>query len=183
MTDGDQNREPEPEAELELRSRRTIYQHVRANPGIHFRALLDELEYAQGTLQYHLRWLTDRGLLEESDDGKYTRYYPAEEFDEADQAVMNALRREYARRIVAHLAVEGALSTAELSERLDRSPSTVSWHLSKLEDADLVTKERRGRSVEYQLRDPERVQYLYAVHRRTFTDRVVDRLFELWDSY
>ncbi|WP_254761534.1 winged helix-turn-helix transcriptional regulator [Natrinema marinum] len=179
MTDADPDREPE----LELRSRRAIYQHVRANPGVHFRGLLDDLEYAQGTLQYHLRWLEKRGLVDVSDDGKYTRYYPAEEFDEADRAVMNALRREYARRIVAHLAVEGALSTAELSERLDRSPSTVSWHLSKLEEADLVTKERQGRSVAYELRDPERVQYLYTVHRRTFTDRVVDRLFDLWDSY
>ncbi|WP_265108277.1 winged helix-turn-helix transcriptional regulator [Halosolutus halophilus] len=179
MTDSDSDEE----SALELRSRRTIYQHVRANPGIHFRALLDDLEYAQGTLQYHLRWLENRALLEESDDGKYTRYYPAETFDEADQAVMNALRREYARRIVAHLAVEGALSTAELSERLDRSPSTVSWHLSKLEDADLVTKERRGRTVAYELYDPERVQYLYTVHRKSFTDRVVDRLFDLWDSY
>jgi len=174
---------PGDEPELDLQSRRTIYQYVRDNPGSHFRALLEDLEYAQGTLQYHLRWLEDQGLLEESDDGKFTRYYPAEEFDEVDQAVMNALRREYARRIVAHLAVEGALSTADLSDRLERSPSTVSWHLSKLEDADLVTKERQGRSVEYELRDPERVQYLYTVHRRTFTDRVVDRLFNLWDSY
>ncbi|SDC09653.1 metalloregulator ArsR/SmtB family transcription factor [Natrinema hispanicum] len=179
MTDSDPGDEPE----LELQSRRTIYQHVRDSPGTHFRALLDGLEYAQGTLQYHLRWLEDQGLLEESDDGKYTRYYPAEEFDEIDQAVMNALRREYARRIIAHLVVEGALSTAALSDRLERSPSTVSWHLSKLEEADLVTKERQGRSVEYELRDPERVQYLYTVHRRTFTDRVVDRLFDLWDSY
>ncbi|QCC61700.1 metalloregulator ArsR/SmtB family transcription factor [Natrinema thermotolerans] len=175
--------DPDADPALELRSRRTIYQHVRDNPGIHFRALLVALEYAQGTLQYHLRRLETQGLLEKSDDGKYTRYYPAEEFDEEDQAVMNALRREYARRIIAHLAVEGALSTADLSDRLERSPSTVSWHLSKLEDADLVTKERKGRSVEYALCDPERVQYLYTVHRRTFTDRVVDRLFDLWDSY
>ncbi|SEQ92834.1 winged helix-turn-helix transcriptional regulator [Natrinema salaciae] len=179
MTDSD----PDADPPLELESRRTIYQHVRDNPGSHFRALLADLEYAQGTLQYHLRQLEAQGSLERSDDGKYTRYYPAEEFDAVDQAVMNALRREYARRIVAHLAVEGALSTADLSDRLGRSPSTVSWHLSKLEDADLVTKERQGRSVDYELRDPERVQYLYTIHRRTFTDRVVDRLFDLWDSY
>lgn len=168
--------------DLELESRRAIYQHVAANPGVHFRGLLDALDYAQGTVQYHLRWLEEQGLVRVSDDGKYTRYYPTETFDEADEAIMNALRREYARRIVAHLAADGPLTTAALSDRLGRSPSTVSWHLSKLDDAGLVTKERQGRSVEYELTDPERVKYLYTVYRGTFVDRVVDRLFDLWDS-
>jgi predicted transcriptional regulator len=168
---------------LELASRRTIYQRIADTPGVHFRALLDELEYAQGTLQYQLRWLADEGLIEDSDDGKYTRYYPATEFDEADQAVMNALRREYSRRILAHLLADGPLSTTELSDRIDKAQSTISWHLSKLAKAELVTKERDGRSVVYEASDPDRVKYLYTVYRRSFTDKVVDRILGLWDRY
>lgn len=171
------------EPDLELDSRRAIYQRIADTPGIHFRALLEELEYAQGTLQYQLRWLAGEGLIEVSDDGKYTRYYPAADFDEADQAVMNALRREYSRRILAHLLADGPLSTSELSDRLEKANSTVSWHLSNLADADLVTKERDGRSVVYEVTEPDRVRYLYTVHRRSFTDRIVDRLLGLWDSY
>ncbi|MFB6161719.1 MAG: winged helix-turn-helix transcriptional regulator [Haloferacaceae archaeon] len=168
---------------LELASRRAIYQRIADTPGVHFRALLDDLEYAQGTLQYHLRWLADEGIVKVSDDGKYTRYYPAAEFDEADRAVMNALRREYSRRVLAHLLADGPLSTTELSDRLDKAQSTVSWHLSKLAEADLVTNERDGRSVAYDVSDPDRVEYLYTVHRRSFTDKVVDRILGLWDSY
>ncbi|MEF8777398.1 MAG: metalloregulator ArsR/SmtB family transcription factor [Natronomonas sp.] len=171
------------EPDLELESRRVIYQRIANTPGIHFRALLEELEYAQGTLQYQLRWLADEGLIEASDDGKYTRYYPAAEFDEAEQAVMNALRREYSRRILAHLLADGPLSTSVLSDRLEKANSTVSWHLSNLADAGLVTRERDGRSVVYEVTDPDRVRYLYTVHRRSFTDRIVDRLLGLWDSY
>jgi predicted transcriptional regulator len=171
------------EPDLELASRRAIYQHVAANPGTHFRELLDEFEYAQGTLQYQLRWLEDEALVEASDDGKYTRYYPAAEFDEADRAVMNALRREYSRRVLAHLLSDGPLSTTELSDRLGKAKSTVSWHLSNLSEAGLVTNEREGRRVVYAVSDPERVRRLYAVHQRSFTDRVVDRLLGLWDSY
>jgi predicted transcriptional regulator len=170
--------------DLELASRRAIYQEIADTPGVHFRALLDELDYAQGTLQYHLRWLADEGVVEVSDDGQYTRYYPAgAEFDEGDRAVMNALRREYSRRILAHLVTVGPLSTTALSERLGKARSTVSWHLSKLSDADLVRKERDGRSVVYEVSDPDRVAYLYTIHRRSFTDKVVDRLLGLWDSY
>jgi predicted transcriptional regulator len=169
--------------DLELPSRRAIYQRIVDSPGVHFRALLDDLDYAQGTLQYHLRWLTDEGLVDTSEDGKYTRYYPAEAFDEADRAVMNALRREYSRRVLAHLLSDGPLSTTELSDRLGKAKSTVSWHLSNLSEAGLVTNEREGRRVVYAVSDPERVRRLYAVHQRSFTDRVVDRLLGLWDSY
>lgn len=171
------------EPDLELDSRRAIYQHVADNPGVNFRALLDALTYAQGTIQYQLRWLADEGLITVSDDGKYTRYYPAAEFDEEDRAVMNALRREYSRRILAHILTDGPLSTTELSDRIDKAPSTVSWHLSNLAEADLVTKEREGRSVVYDVRDSKRIKYLYTVYQQSFTDRVVDRLLGLWEQY
>jgi predicted transcriptional regulator len=171
------------EPDLELSSRRAIFRQVADNPGVHFRALLDELEYAQGTLQYQLRWLADEELLEVSDDGKYTRYYPAAEFDKADRAVMNALRRKYSRRILAHLLSAGPLTTTELSDRIEKAQSTVSWHLSNLADAELVERSRDGQRVEYDVSDPGRVKYLYTTYRRSLTDRVVDRMVGLWDNY
>lgn len=169
--------------DLELPTRRTIYQHVADTPGIHFRALFDELDIAKGTLQYHLHWLDDEELVEVRDSGEYTRYYPAGSFDEDDQAVLDALRRTIARRILAYLVSEGPLTTTELTDRIEKSQSTISWHLSNLTEADLVEKERDGRSVYYEVIDADQVQYLYTVYRGSFTDRLVDRLFDLWESY
>jgi len=168
--------------EPELDSRREIYRTVRGSPGIHFRGLLRELDYAQGTLQYHLRWLVEEGLVETDDDGEYTRYYTAE-FEPEDRAVMNALRREYSRRIVACIAADGPQTTNGLADRLERAPSTISWHLSRLHDAGVVTKERAGQHVEYALDDPERVMRLYTVHKRSFTDRLVDNILGIWEEY
>ena len=169
--------------EFDLESRREIFNRVRADPGIHLRGLRDELGYAQGTLQYHLRWLIREGLVASSTDGNHTRYYPSESFDAVDRAVMNALRREVARRVVAYLVAEGPLTTTALSERLEKSPSTVSWHLSKLHDAGVVTRTRAGQSVEYALADRDRVMRLYTVHRRSLTDRLVDNVLGIWDEY
>ncbi|GGJ15528.1 hypothetical protein GCM10008995_26680 [Halobellus salinus] len=169
--------------DLELDSRRAIYQQIADSPGVHFRALLDELDYAKGTIQYQLRWLADEGLVEVSNDGQYTRYYPAADFDDADQAVMNALRREYSRRVIAHLIADGPLSTTALSNRLGKSQSTVSWHLSNLAESNLVTKQRDGRRVVYEVSDADRVKYLYTVYQQSFTDRVVDRILGLWEGY
>ncbi|MFC7133334.1 MULTISPECIES: winged helix-turn-helix transcriptional regulator [Salinibaculum] len=170
-------------AELELPTRRAIYQRIVDTPGIHVRALFDDLDLAKGTVQYHLRWLEDEDIVEVSDDGEYTRYYPADSFDESDRQVLNALRRTLARRVLAYLAAEEQLTTADLADHLDKSNSTISWHLSKLQDAGLVEKHRDGRCVLYELTDPQRVRYLYTVYRASFTDRLVDRLFDLWESY
>lgn len=172
-----------PNPDIELESRREIYQRIVDAPGTHFRALFDDLTYAKGTLQYHLHQLASEDLIDVSDDGQYTRYYPAADFTDADQTVMNALRRKYSRRILARLLAEGALSTTELSDRLDKSQSTISWHLSNLVDAGLLEKTRDGRSVNYEVIDADRVRYLYTIHQRSFADRVVDRLLGLWDQY
>jgi predicted transcriptional regulator len=169
--------------EPDLESRRRIFRLVEANPGIHFREVLSRLDYAQGTVQYHLGRLQDEGLIEASDDGKYTRYYPGEGFTEADREVMNALRRTYSRRIVAYLLADGPLTTSELADRVGKAPSTVSWHLSKLHEAGLVAKEREGAGVEYALVDPDRARYLYTVYQGSFADRLVDRLLGLWNAY
>ena len=168
---------------FELESRRVIYQTIRSTPGIHFRELLRRTEYAQGTLQYHLKWMVNEGLIERSEDGEFARYYPSGEFEIEDKAVMDALRREYSRRIIAHLAADGPLSTSELAERLGKSASTVSWHLSRLADTGVVTKEREGRTVYYSLTDPHRVVRLFTVHQKSFTDRLLDRLIGLWEEY
>ncbi|WP_302081348.1 winged helix-turn-helix transcriptional regulator [Salinibaculum rarum] len=168
---------------LELETRRTIYQHILDTPGIHFRALFEELDVAKGTLQYHLHWLADESLLDVRDGEEYTRYFPAGSFDESDRAVLDALRRTIARRILAYLVSEGPLTTTELGDRLEKSPSTISWHLSNLVDAGLVEKERDGREVYYEVSDADRVQYLYTVYRGSFTDRLVDQLFDLFEAY
>lgn len=169
--------------DLELDSRREIFQEIRATPGVHFRELLRRNEYAQGTLQYHLHWLEREGLVESEDDGEFTRYYASKSFDTEDKNVLNALRRQYSRRILVHLASEGPLTTSELSEKLGKAKSTVSWHLSRLSEAGLVEKERDGRSVFYSLRDPEHVTRLYTTYQSSFRDRLLDSMHDLWDSY
>lgn len=169
---------------LELESRREIYASVRDAPGIHVRELERRHDYAKGTLQYHLRELERAGLVEAHDDGKFTRYYASDDgFDDDDRAVLSALRRKNSRRIVAYLAAEGPLSTSELAARIERSPSTTSWHLSRLAEAGVVEKERDGRAVNYSLTDPERVERLYTTYRRSVTDRLLDGVLDVWDGY
>lgn len=65
-------------------------------------------------------------------------------------AIFEALASGPRRQILAYL-FEVELTTSELAGRFGLSAPTVSRHLSVLENAGLVTSERRGQFVHYQL--------------------------------
>lgn len=64
--------------------------------------------------------------------------------------VFEALASAPRRQILAYLS-EAELSTSDLAARFSMSTPAISRHLSVLENADLVTSERRGQFVMYRL--------------------------------
>jgi len=64
--------------------------------------------------------------------------------------VFEALASAPRRQILAYLT-EAELSTSELAERFAMSAPAISRHLSVLEEAELVTSERKGQFVYYKI--------------------------------
>ncbi len=64
--------------------------------------------------------------------------------------VFEALASSPRRQILAYLS-EARLSTSDLAQRFAMSAPAISRHLSVLENAGLVTREREGQFVYYQL--------------------------------
>lgn len=161
---------------FEVDTRREIYGALQASPGAHFSKLQRELDLATGTLQYHLKVLVDRELVEVRRDGRYTRYFPSFQVDRRDKEALGLLRQETPRRIVLDLLEHGASQLTDISDRLDLAPSTVSFHLDKLMDASLAERPERGR---YRIVDPDRLQDLLVTYQESFADQAVDRLISL----
>lgn len=78
--------------------------------------------------------------------------------------VFDALASTPRRQILAYLS-EAELSTTDLATRFEMSPPAISRHLSVLENAELITSERRGQFVYYRLNGDNLVNTLtgYAV--------------------
>ena len=55
------------------------------------------------------------------------------------------------RRRILGLLKGGSLSAGEIGQHFDMTGATISHHLSILKDADLVTDEKRGKYVYYEL--------------------------------
>ncbi|WP_324664434.1 winged helix-turn-helix transcriptional regulator [Haloarcula sediminis] len=162
--------------------RERVYEHVEANPGVHFTALKDELDIATGQAQYHLRKLDRAGDIVADEIRGQTHYFDRS-YDPWERRTMAFARRETARALLAHLIEDGPLAAAELTDRLDVSRSTVAWHVSSLADAGVVEKSYgdRGRVV-VELVRPEETRRLLGEVTPSLADRLVDRFTRLIDG-
>ncbi len=66
------------------------------------------------------------------------------------QRVFDALASAPRRKILAYLSA-GSLTAGEIADRFDMAKPSVSQHLSVLEAAGLIEKEKRGQFVHYSL--------------------------------
>ena len=125
--------------------RADLYDHVRAEPGTYLSAFGEArtLDVSLGTIRYHLDILEREGLVTSETVGGRRRFYPV---GVSPDELEIALDSDATRAILDALA-ESADTVSGLADRIDRDPSTVSHHLSRLEDADLVERERDGRAV------------------------------------
>ena len=64
------------------------------------------------------------------------------------QRVFNALSSLHRRKILAYLSAS-SLTAGEIAERFNMSKPSVSQHLTVLENAGLIAKEKRGQFVHY----------------------------------
>lgn len=137
-------------------TRARVRRHVTANPGVHFNAVTREVGIATGQTQYHLRRLLRAGALTREEVCGRTHYFPPE-FTERERTTIALLRRESAGAFLLELLARGEASPAALAADLDLARSTIEWHVSTLQDADLVEKRYREGGVSIRLRRPGEV--------------------------
>ena len=129
---------------LENERRKAIFEAVTAEPGLYLSAVSDHSDVPLSTVRHHVRILEEESLITSIKvDGK-RRYFP---IDADDVELHAAFAEPTRRRLLEKLVTLGQAPNGQLADALDRDPSTISHHLTKLEEAGLVIRERDGRSV------------------------------------
>lgn len=77
------------------------------------------------------------------------------------EAVFEALSSTPRRKILAYLS-ETSLTAGEIAERFDMSKPALSKHLKVLENAGLITSEKKGQYVHYSLADQNMLTTLHS---------------------
>ncbi len=154
---------------------------VQRFPGIHFRALVRELDTSTSLARYHLDALLEDDELRSYRVGGYVRYFPVETFEELSQEEkkkLNVLRQDKPLQIVLSLFEVGPMQHKDLHRVMDCSKGTLTYHLDKLVDAGLVR--RRGPGEGFVLEDPEEVRRLLA--RFEPASDMLDQVHDLWED-
>ena len=166
---------------LELDSRRKIYEAVRKFAGSHFREIERKSKLPTGTVKYHLSYLAKNGLIKEEKDGNNIRYFP-KEFKPENKKLLGLLRQKPIRDILLFILTHSDCNHEQIVGAVKLSPSTISWHLRKLEENNVIGVVKKGRKTFYNiLIDNDKIIKLLTTYQDSFLDSIVDRAIEMWE--
>ncbi|MGD0645769.1 MAG: winged helix-turn-helix transcriptional regulator [Candidatus Bathyarchaeia archaeon] len=166
---------------LEVGIRQKLFTLISECPGIHFRDAQRRTESATGNLTYHLDCLVKAGLLTTVRDGKYLRYYACKERSIEEKVILALARRKTDRHILLLLLQNETNTNEELSKILSLSPSTISWHIKKLIETNILSVKAEGRKAFYSVNSPELVSGILIKYKESYVDKLLDRFVEMWE--
>ncbi|MGA1793810.1 MAG: winged helix-turn-helix transcriptional regulator [Thermoplasmatota archaeon] len=120
--------------------RKMIYDRVRQNPGIHFSALMKDLDLKPGVASYHINKLEKDEYIKSFQDGMYRRFYLYEE-----RVEMRIMLSDLQKMIVHTIKDEPGISQIDISRALSKSKVVINYHVRFLRDLGLIVLERDGR--------------------------------------
>jgi predicted transcriptional regulator len=166
---------------LELQTRREIYELVRKFVGSHFREIERKSNLPSGTVKYHLSYLVKHGLIKEEKDGNKVRYF-SKEFKAENKKLLSLLRQKTIRDILLFILTHKDCNHEQIVKAINISPSTVSWHLKKLKDSNIIEFIKKGRKTFYNIIvDKDEIVKLLITYQESFLDSLVDRVIEMWE--
>ncbi|MEK6858527.1 MAG: winged helix-turn-helix transcriptional regulator [Nanoarchaeota archaeon] len=166
---------------LELESRKKVYTLVRTHPGCHYREIERRSGMPHGTLTYHLHFLVKHGLLSVRKKNNALRYFPHEASAD-DIQLISLLRQQSLRRIMMRLAFYGSSTHDDLVQFTRLSPSTVSWHTSRLiRDGVIRTSKERARTRYTLLLDRTLVIRAFVTYQESLLDSLVNKVIAMWE--
>jgi len=152
-----------------IEKRSKVLELILKSPGIRYRQLLRLTGLSNGSLFFALKKLEkskDIIVNRSSSNNRATGYYP-KNITTTEFHIISNLRNETQKRIVQFLLKQGQSTFNEIVNYTNRAPSTTSWHLNKLKNAELITSNNHhGRPRSYKIRNRKRVAKIISKYRK-----------------
>lgn len=69
-----------------------------------------------------------------------------------------------------------------ISKAVSLFPSTVTWHLKKLQTVGVIMQRSSGEGKGYTVAEPDKVAEILGEYRESFSNTIVDRFYEMWGT-
>jgi len=129
---------------LEHEAREVVYEVVLERPGSYLSEVSERASLPLSTTRHHMKVLEREELVSGAKLRGKRRFYPA--YAEGIELAA-ALNDDSTASIIDALTRLGAASVSDLADDLGRDPSTISHHLQRLAEDEIITRERQGRAV------------------------------------
>jgi predicted transcriptional regulator len=132
--------------------RANVYGYIQEHPGTPFSVIAEDNGINRGTLHYHLHILIREGRISERREGGRTTYFENDgKYSPDEKQILSRLRAGTGGEICRFLALCRGATRSEIARRIGIAPSSVSWHLSRLNSSGIVVSEKVGRKTTYRL--------------------------------
>jgi len=135
---------------LDHEARGVIIGHIKDHPGEHFNSLKSKLDFRNGTLAHHLNVLERERVIKSVRYGKYRRFFPVGMTvsrkaypTEVEQEILDVVRRK------------PGINQKSIAKKVDKSKSTVNYHIDKLREYNIIRTEKNGLSLRHYVVDPD----------------------------
>ncbi|MDE1826641.1 MAG: winged helix-turn-helix transcriptional regulator [Thaumarchaeota archaeon] len=165
------------EDDSEIRSK--IYDYIEKNPGAHLRMITRELQLGMGATQHHLDVLEKSGRIKSRRINVYRHYFVMRVLDK-EHHILAFLRQETARDILVYLLEHPWSTQSDIIKFKGFSAPTISWHMSRLEEAELVRSIKEGRTMKYSIIDNQSIAAALKTYHANIWDKLLSRFAELF---
>ena len=163
--------------------RQSIYNLIKHNPGLHLSKIAEMLDLRISHVEYYLSQMEkNEEVLSVVEEGRhYRRYFindSALGVEEKQYVVI--LRHEAPLRIVLLLIRNQRLRHRDLLQILDLSSSTLSYHITKMIQYNIIDVINEGEEKGYTLKNKKKVLWLlfrYKLHK------VLDEFKDIWIDF
>ena len=161
-----------------------IIQFVNEFPGIIYREILIITGVSNGVLSYHLNLLDNSGKVRvHRVNNRVTRYF-SHEVSSLESNVIGLLRQNTTRKIIIYILENGPSGFNDIVNHTKKVPSTVSWHLTRLKDANIIKVRKQNELNYYEIKiDKFSLQNLLYKYKISFSEQIVDEYIDMINEF
>ena len=164
--------------------RERIIQFINETPGIRYRELLRTTGVSNGVLSYHLNLLDNSGRVRVHRVNNRTTRYFSHDVSTVESNSIGLLCQSTSRKIIIYILESGPCRFSDIVNYTKKVPSTVSWHLSRLKDADIIKVRRQNEFNYYEIKiDKFILQKLLNKYKSSFTEQIVDNYTDMINEF
>jgi predicted transcriptional regulator len=142
-----------PASILNNSTRVEIYDFIKANPGVQFRGICNQLGLSIGLAEFHLGVLKKAGLISFIRDGRYKRFFEAKKFSKKEMEIISLLRHDTARSILKTMLERKQISHSELASQLSITSQGLTWQMNRLKKDGVIQESKDGMKAIYSLEE------------------------------